>query len=269
MNAVITTPVCIMSFNILTDNFFYRVRDCAAGRCNRLQQLATILLACGCDVIGLQECTLDQWNFLAKVLAPVYATHAGASDSKASGETCALFWNTARFPGAVANTFWINNTLTPYQKMRNAKRMRVCSWVRLTDALNLNRVITVFNTHFDHAGDTAGNTVRVTSAGIVLGQIKALGSGHDILMGDLNFHPQDPPYQAITPALSDCGALYKASTGAWPVTYHGWGSSKAGCIDYIFCSPNWQVLSYKLGGIASTVPKTYPSDHFPVIALLA
>lgn len=142
--------------------------------------------------------------------------------------------------------------------------------------------MTVLNTHFDHAPGGQGDAVKTASAGIILGQMQQLSGGPGLsgclLLGDLNFQPvleakagaalPHPAYALLSSSLADAWVAAHPPPAPWPQTYHGWRQSKACCIDYIFCSPDWTVLDCKPDGDAAQVEPAYPSDHFPVLAQL-
>lgn len=123
----------------------------------------------------------------------------------------------------------------------------------------------VFNTHFDHIGDTA----RTESAKIILDTIKeTAGDAAVVLTGDFNIVDTSEPYKILTSSfLSDAYNTSDLPNVGPPFTFSGFGVGEIEekrRIDYIFTNDRIDVLKHAV--ITSFHNGYYPSDHLPVVA---
>ena len=87
-----------------------------------------------------------------------------------------------------------------------------------------------------------------------------------ILVGDFNDVPGSAPYQTLTSSLRDVWPdmhAHDAGAGTW----HGFsGKAQKGRLDWILASPD--VVTREARILRTSYHGRYPSDHFPVTAIL-
>lgn len=128
----------------------------------------------------------------------------------------------------------------------------------------------VINTHRDHQEPRS----RVQPAHLLARKLQDVCAGDPaIVLGDFNV-PADSsvegPYQVLT-SPSGAGLLdahRSPAAGTLPEgTFHAFtGRTEGGRIDWILHTPGWRVLSASID--TSAHRGRYPSDHFPVIAVI-
>lgn len=189
------------------------------------------------DVAGFQEALPHQRADLEQRL-PEYRALGRGREADGSGEQCCLFLR-QDLQVHREGTFWLSpNPNTPGSRGWDAELPRICTWVSLGS-------VTVFNTHFDHAGARA----REESARLIVARLRE----RSVVMGDLNDGPHSPPLRVLRGALLDAGP---ADQG----TYHEFGAlENPPRIDYILVTPDLQLAS-------AQVFSTMASDHYPVVA---
>jgi endonuclease/exonuclease/phosphatase family metal-dependent hydrolase len=126
-----------------------------------------------------------------------------------------------------------------------------------------NTEFLMMNTHFDHIGKEA----RRNSA--VLLKQKASGLGQHlpvIITGDFNCTRQEAAFSVMID--QEDIALIDSSPGDPAGTFCGFKTGGMPCIgiDYIFHTPQWDALEYKV--IGDNDGRYYPSDHLPVFTKL-
>lgn len=89
-----------------------------------------------------------------------------------------------------------------------------------------------------------------------------------ILTGDFNSPPQSEPIIIITKQLIDSQTADKSLSMAPEGTFNNFDTSTPSSerIDYIFTGKGFSPKSYTI--LRETFDGRYPSDHFPVIAVI-
>jgi endonuclease/exonuclease/phosphatase family metal-dependent hydrolase len=160
--------------------------------------------------------------------------------------------------------FFLSETPDIASKGWDANLNRICMWGKFKDKKN-KKTFFVFNTHFDHIGVIA----RENSAALVTEKIKLLAGKYPVFcLGDFNASSAETKfYEHMTTFLKDSkteSIQISGSTG----TFNGWDNITTNfpsevLIDYIFVRKvkvkKYQVIT------DTTVKKTYPSDHLPVV----
>lgn len=106
------------------------------------------------SIFGIQEGLYNQVSYLAENLHNYKYVGVGRDDGHSSGEFAAIFFDTNHFELLENNHFWLSETPETPSLGWDANNIRIVTWAKLKDILN-NTVIYVFNTHFDHKGETA------------------------------------------------------------------------------------------------------------------
>jgi endonuclease/exonuclease/phosphatase family metal-dependent hydrolase len=229
------------------------------------------------DLLGMQEVLPTQGEELKARLARTHEFYGvPRNDGKTTGEMAAVFFRRERFEKLREGTFWLSETPEKVgSKGWDAALPRVATWVELRDRRNDGRRVLFLNTHFDHVGKTA----RVESAKLLRRRLIELAGGDGdnaavIVTGDFNSAQDSPAYhELLGPAggplpLIDTFAEAHPRPTADDFTFHGFtGHNK---------SPtriDWILRSDRFGTIGAEIDRAnengrYPSDHFPVTAVV-
>lgn len=212
------------------------------------------------DLLGVQEALQVQIDFLDSLLVGYKREGVGRDDGKTAGEYSAVYYNTRKFERVDGGTFWLSETPSEVSMGWDAVCNRVVSWVKLKD-LKSGREFCYMNTHFDHMGKVA----RMSSSKLILSKMNELCSDVPVIIsGDLNATEDDAPIKY----LEESGVVFDSRKIAKKVigeesTFHNFGKTKGGVIDYIFVNKDIEVksseiITYQHNGI-------YLSDHNPII----
>ena len=256
------------------------------------------------DAFGLQEVCPEQMAYLKNNL-PQYAfvgEHRNAD--RVSGEASPVFFRKDRFEAIKNGTFWLSETPdVPGVKGWGAACPRVCSWAWLKDR-RTGKAFCFANTHTDHVSALARKEGMLL---IIRRMHEFAPSGTPVVFtGDHNCRENEEPSKAVSKLLKN--ALYVSETppvGPWR-TFNGWlwreneiattdalklppnvrnarkGSPDADktkngghvwedCgarIDYLYVSDGVKVKSYATHGDPRPGTQLYPSDHFPITAVI-
>lgn len=259
--ALKSQPVHLATFNIRFDN----PNDSGNLWVDRAAPCAALIRFHGFDIVGTQEALKNQLDDLVALL-PGFEYHGvGRDDGLSKGEHSAILIRKSRFRVLDKGDFWLSETPEKPGFGWDARINRICSWVKLHDKLS-GREFYVFNAHYDHQGVKA----RVESSRLIEKKIRSIAGNADVVfMGDLNGNHQSEWYRHMASTqLKD--ALFIAPDPYTPSgSFNGFrrdGISKD-IIDHIFVSNRFRVL--RAGVITDTYQGKFPSDHFPVMAVLS
>jgi len=215
------------------------------------------------DLLGLQEPLHSQLEQIAEALPAYTVLGVGREDGREAGEFCPILYRTARFDLKEGGTFWLSGTPSiPGSADWGNRIPRICTWACLRDR-ETGVDLSLYNVHLDHESQPA----REKGAQLLLDTLRQRAIGSPVIVtGDFNAEPGNAAVRRLQAADSPVpiSALNLTSP---PGTFHGFtGLASGGPIDYIFLSPEWQVLEASvLVGDGAT---PFPSDHFPVAATL-
>lgn len=220
------------------------------------------------DFIGTQEVMHHQLLFIKQELPNYQHIGVGRDDGKEKGEYSAIFFDTRKFDIRQQATFWLSPTPDTVSKGWGANINRVCTY-GLFQSKKANKLFWVINTHFDHQSGLA----RIESAKLIMKVIDSLNKGKNypvIFMGDLNAHPDEEPVMHVAAVMDNTRNISEQPPYGGIDTWNGFQFLKkpAGCVDYIFISKgnDWRVK--KFATLTDSYDMKYPSDHFPVLAVL-
>ena len=255
----------VMSFNIRMDtpadgpNAWPLRKDIAAGTIGFHRP----------DVAGLQEVLVSQLRDLEALLPEYGWVGVGRDDGREAGEFNPVFYLEDRFRPLETSTFWLSETPgRPGVKGWDAACARVVTWVRLRDDWG-GGVFVVFNTHFDHVGETA----RRESAALVLAEMgRIAGNDPVVLTGDLNCTREDAAYGTLLSGAGGAPLLRDAREASLRPPYgpaHSFSGFRAEArsalpIDHIFVSSSLEVT--RAGILPGSWDGRFVSDHNPVLA---
>ena len=261
-------PIHVMTFNIRYPN----PDDGANYWPNRKEKVGSIIRFHRADIIGVQEAFRAQLDELTAML-PEYEWFGhcrtdGNLQPDPDNEFSAIFFRHALFERLDGGTFWLSPTPDEAgSKGWDAVLPRVATWVKLREKRD-GEVFFVFNTHFDHRGDTA----RLESANLILRKIRSIAGGAPVVLtGDFNCGPGSMPYNVITDVNSPVeDAIYRSEmphhgpNATWTDSFRIPGTGER--IDYIFVSP--RIIVHRHAVLAESWGGLLPSDHLPVFAEL-
>lgn len=260
-----TVSLKAMSYNIRYDN----PGDGPDRWELRRERLAGLIRLHQPDFLGAQEALHHQLEWLEKELQDMDWIGVGRSDGAQAGEYAPIFYNSERFElvSGSDSTLWLSPTPTEVGSVGwDAALPRILTFGTFRERESGKRIM-VFNTHFDHRGDT----VRAESARLVVETVRKLAESEGlpaVVTGDFNATPDSEPYTIITG-----GELRDAfSAGDLPhvgplFTYEGFevgGMENPRRIDYIFVSGAVTVRSHAI--LSTFHDRRYPSDHLPVVS---
>lgn len=260
-NAIQAQSVSFMTYNIRLDV----ASDGINAWPNRKDWLAAQVRFYQPAVLGIQEALPHQVSDLTERL-PDYQHIGLFRDGNGKGEASNVFFLKARFALLDSGTFWLSATPDTVSRGWDAACNRVCTYALLRDKTT-KKIFWVFNTHFDHIGETA----RINSVSLILEKIKTLNIKNYpvIFMGDLNSEPGSAVVTALSQHLTDTRTLVQQPFGPTG-TFNAFqfGQPVTHRIDYIFVSNPAQVAVIQHATLSDCDQLRYPSDHLPVLTIL-
>jgi endonuclease/exonuclease/phosphatase family metal-dependent hydrolase len=198
---------------------------------------------------------------------PGHASIGCGRDADGGGEYSAVFYRRQRFDVQTAATFWLSDRPEePGSHTWGNELPRVYTWARLVDRDD-GRRFSVFNTHWDHISQAA----RVRSGELMAERVaERCAVGDPVLVtGDFNAGEDNPAIVALTregKLLRDTFRVLHADEAS-AGTFHGFtGTPGPAKIDAVFATSAWQVKEAAI--VRSTDAGRFPSDHFPVTAVV-
>ena len=252
----------ISTFNLRYDN----PRDSGNLWAARAPVVAALIRFHEFDIFGTQEGLKNQLDDLSAAL-PYYARYGkGRDDGQDKGEFSAIFFHRDKFFQLDQGDFWLSETPDKPGPGWDARLHRICSWVKLRPKNN-KKDFYVFNVHFDHQGVEA----RKQSSKLLLLKIKEIAKGgRVILTGDFNGDHNSEWYKTLAESkiIQDTYRQVDhpyANNGS----FNGFGAqiSNKMIIDHIFVTNHFHVKRW--GILTDTYHGKFPSDHFPVLAIIS
>ena len=218
------------------------------------------------DIIGMQEVLVHQREQLLLDLPGYASVGVGRDDGINAGEFSPIFYKAHRFQLLVSSTFWLSPTLEIPSKGWDAALNRICTYAQFVDRQSKD-TFWVFNTHFDHVGETA----RMKSAELILQKMKEVTKGANqavIFCGDLNLNDDHPTIAFVQSQMKDALLVSKQVKTKMNRTFNNFDltTPASNRIDYIFTNAYINVQSFET--IVEPFGVSYPSDHFPILAKL-
>jgi len=256
------TPVRVMSFNIR----YGTANDGENSWPSRRELVLETVARFRPDLLGVQEALPFQASYVAENLPGMRYFGRGRQADEAQGEQCGVLYREERFELLGSGHFWLSETPdVPGSQSWDSSLPRMATWVLLEDRTARGRTLLFVNTHFDHRGSEA----RLNSASIIGDWVAEQRATSVIVTGDFNCGEGSPPYSLlVTNELRDTYRALYAERGENEGTFNGFKGTKSGArIDWILASPNLRVLEATLDDHHAPGER-YPSDHFPVSAVL-
>jgi endonuclease/exonuclease/phosphatase family metal-dependent hydrolase len=256
-----TTSLTVMTWNIRYNN----PGDGPNAWPNRQERVTAFLTEVSPDILCMQEVLSGQLADVLKACPGYAAFGVGRDDGREAGEYVPVLYQTSRFRLLKGGHFWLSPTPDiAGKKGWDAACARMVSWVKLTG--KSQDTLFIFNTHFDHIGQTA----RLESAKMLTHAVDSLAGNHPaIITGDFNATVHQTPHQVITGAGYADARMISLSVPAGP-EYTFTGFDKAGKpgdrIDFIYLKNTKPVKEYLVR--EDSFNGFYLSDHLPVIVSL-
>jgi endonuclease/exonuclease/phosphatase family metal-dependent hydrolase len=211
---------------------------------------------------------------------PLYARiGVGRDDGKTKGEFSAILYRRDKFEIKQAGTFWFSDTPeVPGSITWGNACTRICTWARFAGRKS-GRAFYHYNLHLDHVSQPSREKSMVL---LVERIVDREHSNPFVVTGDFNAGENNPAILFLKGKGTLKGKSKVESENPVPMvdtfrTLHG-NAAKVGTfngfrgtdtgekIDYILTSSDVKVLDAQI--LHDNVEGRYPSDHFPVTALL-
>jgi len=260
--------VRVMTFNILNGTSDWHV-----GKWDDRKELVVRRIrAFDPDILAAQEVAGFQADYLQGELPEYGCIGVGRKDGKDEGERVPVFFRKDRFEQADAGHFWLSPTPdVPGSRGWGAMAPRMVTWVQLRDRVRGGALLYVFNTHY------TPNTIRARneSTRLLRSRIETIACGAAVIvMGDFNTQAGEKTYRRLLGEdvagglhlIDSCAAVHGKEAGD-AGTYHlPRGIRLRRRIDWILHTPDF--TSVDAGVDTWSLDGRYPSDHYPVTALL-
>jgi endonuclease/exonuclease/phosphatase family metal-dependent hydrolase len=254
--------VKLMSYNIRYDI----TTSNASPWTERHNAIASQIKRFDADIVGMQEVLDHQRTQLLADLPGFASIGVGRDDGQKAGEYSPIFYKEEHFRLLNSGTFWLSPTPDVPSKGWDAALNRICTYAQFFD-LESKESFWVFNTHFDHVGETA----RMKSAELILQKMKEVTKGANqavIFCGDLNLNDDHPTITFVQSQMKDALLVSKQVKTKMNRTFNNFDltTPASNRIDYIFTNAYINVQSFET--IVEPFGVSYPSDHFPILAKL-
>lgn len=222
----------------------------------------------GPTVLGVQEALRFQLDEIADAFPGFGEVGVGRDDGAEAGEYAAILYDTGRLELLDSGTFWLSDTPEVVASTSWGNGItRIVTWARFRDMEGADDGATfyVFNAHWDHESQPS----RLRSAGLMLERIAGRDPLDPVLVtGDFNAGESNAAFRALLDGddLRDTfRALHPEATATG--TFNGFTGERSGDkIDAVLVSPDWMVTEATI--VRSNDDGRYPSDHFPVTAVV-
>jgi len=217
------------------------------------------------DILGMQECRDDsQGEFIKDNLREYkfYGVRRGGG-SDAALEMTPVFSKKSSFQLSQKGCFWLSKTpQIPGSKSWGGTFPRTVTWVRLIHQES-GRELIFLNTHFDYKPSAIDESAQLLQQWIT----RAAEHHPIILTGDFNADKNSSAYKKLTTEVRLMDVYRQVHSNNNEGTFHGFGEvDDLTPIDWALASNQFEVVSAEIDRYHEG--SLYPSDHFPVTALL-
>lgn len=217
------------------------------------------------DLVGTQETWHFQADFLRKHL-PDYDYVGWTRQAGKEGEQCGILFRRERFELVDSGQYWLSETPEKKgSKSWDSSLPRIVTWIDVKDRSEDGRQFRFLNTHFDHRGRVA----RLESAKLLRERVRQHGDRPVVITGDFNCSDTSEPYRALT----DGEILIDSFRSKYPQrqpkegTFNGFRGVDTGArIDWVLHNRHFRTQSAAIDRTSKN--GRFPSDHFPVTAVL-
>ncbi len=174
---------------LVTFNMQNRPAEPRAERRERLARIAGLLRSTEPDLVCLQECLIDDFEFLRTALAANRAGFTPRDDGQTLGEGNPIFLMNSRWEMLGFHTFWLSATPEAPSRSWRSAHHRIASVMKIRYAGEDRRQIHVLNVHLDHRSALA----RRKSLVLIRRELQRWFESPDnafIVCGDFNIRPR-------------------------------------------------------------------------------
>ena len=229
------------------------------------------------DIVGLQEALHFQIEQIMDSLPEYAMVGVGRDDGETEGEFSAILYKKEVFEVLAHNTFWFSDTPQVIASTDWGNSItRICTWGHFQYRDNGEKFY-LYNAHLDHRSQNS----REMSAVLLSEKIQDRETDDPVIVtGDLNAGERNPAilylkgkadlvkdqtYQNPFPMVDSYRVKHPDATRVG--TFNGFEGETGGeKIDYVFIQPTLEVLKADI--IDDSYQGRYPSDHFPVYAVV-
>jgi endonuclease/exonuclease/phosphatase family metal-dependent hydrolase len=216
------------------------------------------------DLFGTQELFHEQGQYIVEK-APEYQWFGVSRRGNQTDEHMGVFYKPSVLRLVESGNYWLSETPeTPGSMSWDVTLPRMVTW-GLFEVKATGKKFYFYNTHFAHRGQD--NAARVESAKVIQARIAKLPKDVPfVLVGDFNTDVGSEPYKVVAAGLTDAWGTAASKSGP-NGTFNGFKGTDTGPrIDWIL------FRGFAKATQVETVTKNdsgrYPSDHFPVFAVL-
>ena len=225
------------------------------------------------DIFGVQEALSDQLTYVGDNLPNYSYVGVGRedgkeiseiTDSEASGEIMAIFYNTSKIKLLEWGTYWLSETPDEPSYGWGAVYRRTMTWAKMEMKYSGKKFFYV-NTHLD--SDEA--LARKNGLKLIIDKIAEKNTDNlpVVLTGDFNIIPTDTVLDDVLGKAEMLDARTTATKTDNLATFNGLGDEEERVIDYIYyrgfsSCPEYETIVKQYANIQ------YISDHYPIIAKL-
>ena len=215
------------------------------------------------DVLGTQELNKFQGDYIVSKL-PQYVWFGIGRRGDDGDEHMGVFYRSDRLRVIDSGNYWLSDTPDkPGSITWGNPYPRMVTWA-LFERKADGRRFYYCNTHFPYRDQD--ELARTRSAQEILSRLNALPADLPIVMtGDFNSAPDKPDHAVLTSLLDDAW-ISAGSHGRPEKTFHNFTGIPDRRIDWILYR-DFRALTAQT--VTTQQDDRYPSDHFPVVAVLA
>lgn len=249
---------------VMTFNVRYPNPDDGPDRWEaRRELLVETIRAHAPDLLGTQELFYEQGEFIVKSL-PEYAWFGVSRRGNREDEHMGVFYRRDRLKLVRSGNFWLSET--PEKAGSSAWGMNMPCMVTwgVFEIRGTKQRFHYYNTHFPHRA-RQDDAARLACAKLILARAGAL-EGPFILTGDFNAPAGGEVHRLFAGAWQDAWTAAPVRFGP-EGTFNGFkGIATGPRIDWIFT--RGAIRARQAGTVTMNQQGRYPSDHFPVFAVL-
>lgn len=211
------------------------------------------------DIIGTQELFKIQGDYIV-AKRPAFTWFGRDRRGGHADEHMGVFYRRDRLTLLTSGDFWLSDTPDTVASITWGHPLpRMVTWGKFRT--RTGRTFYLFDTHFPYRAED--ESARTKAAALIARRIAAIaGTAPVVLTGDFNTTPDSQAHATLSAVLTD--TRIAAATG--PVeTFHDFTGTPDRRIDWIFAR-GFTPRSYAT--ITDHDGARYPSDHFPVMAVL-